>query len=129
MGALDDLIRNAVTLANSLTADLQATVSHEAWIGQDSRGKPNYDDPVSRQAVVDFRQVRRRLADGSETLQAAKLTFVGPITANGATGRREPIDNRDRITLPNGYTGPIVEVLGVVDPTTNAPYAIDVVLG
>lgn len=126
---LDSIIRNAITLANSVTADLQTTVTHEAWIGQNSRGLPTYDDAVSRSAVVEFKQVRRRRPDGSETLQAARVTFVGPIASNGADGRREPIDNRDRITLPNGYSGPILEVLGVVDPTTGAPYALDVILG
>ena len=44
---------------------------------------------------------------------------------------------KDRFTLPNGYTGPILTVggpseitrVGLLDPLTNMPYLYEVILG
>ena len=126
---LDSILRNAIATANSVTSSLQSTILHEAWIGQDGYGKPTYATGVQRQAIVEMRQRRRPLPDGRELIQEAHITFVQPIAANGASERREPIDPRDRITLPSGLTGPIHDVRGVVDPGTNQPYLLEVVLG
>ena len=128
--ALDAIVRKGVSLANRLTADLQDTVTHEAWIGHDGFGKPQYDPAIiSRQAVVEMDQRLIRLADGQEVQQRARVTVIGPITGNGAKGRKEPVDPRDRITLPDGTIGPILDVKGVSDPTTGAPYAYTIILG
>ncbi len=43
--------------------------------------------------------------------------------------RQNPIDPRDKIVLPDGTTGPIVDVSGFVDQSTNLPYFSDVSLG
>jgi hypothetical protein len=66
---------------------------------------------------------------GAEVLQIATVTIIGPVAANGADERREPVDPRDRITLPNGFSGPILDVGGVVDPDTGSPYSVQVILG
>jgi hypothetical protein len=127
--ALDALIRSAVATANRATASLQATVTHEAWIASDSFGAPVFATAVQRQALVEYRQQLRRANDGQEVMQRARVTFVEPVSANGAADRREPIDPRDRIVLPDGTTGPILDVAGMADPSTGAPYALEVALG
>ena len=126
---LDTVIRNAVATANRVTGALQATVTHAAWTGADSYSKPTYATAVPRQAIVEFKQRMRRLPNGEEVMQQATVTFLSPIAANGASGRREPVDPRDRITLPSGLTGPILDVSGMVDPSTDAPYMLTVALG
>ena len=126
---LDATIRAAISVISTATADLQATVAHAAWTGKDGYNKPTFATPVSRQALVELKQRLRRLPNGQEVLQQAAVTFIGPISPNGATGRREPIDPRDSITLPNGYSGPILDVQGLVDPSTNRPFMVSVVMG
>jgi hypothetical protein len=76
-----------------------------------------------------MRQVQRKLPDGREVVHRATLMFTQPVAANGAEGRREPIDPRDRITLPSGFAGVIIDVRGPVDPLTDAPYVLRVELG
>lgn len=126
---LDSIVRNAVATANRVTGALQATVQHAAWTGEDGYSKPIYATAVARPAIVEMRQRQRRMPDGREVLQMAVVTFVGPIAPNGAAQRREPVDPRDLITLPSGYTAPILDVVGVVDAGTDAPYMLEVVLG
>lgn len=126
---LADIIRNGVAIAKRTTADLQVPVTYYAWTGVDGYNKPTFAAAQELMAIVDFRQRRRRLADGTEIVQTATVTFVQPLTANGASGRREPIDPRDKIVLPNGHVGPILEVSGPVDPATSLPYLVDVMLG
>lgn len=126
---LDAIVRSGVALANRITDSLQVDVTHEAWTGDDKYVKPTFAAAVTRSAIVEMRPRLRRLASGKEVMAYAVVTFLVPIAANGAAGRREPIDPRDRITLPDGFTGPILEAVGVTDPTTNRPYVLEVVLG
>lgn len=125
----DRLIRRMVAVANNLTSSLQCDVSHYAWTGSDEFSKPTYATAVTRKAIVSYDQKEHRMSGGNEIVQKASIVFVGPISSNGASDRREPIDNRDKIVLPNGYTGPIIEIIGVSDPSTGAPYALEVLMG
>lgn len=126
---LGSIFRSAVATADQVARSAQVAVSHEAWTGADNYSKPTYAAAVSRLAVVSMKQRMRRMPDGREVVQRAVVTFVGPVAANGAAGRREPVDPRDRITLPSGFTGPILDVEGAVDPATGAPYTVKVTLG
>lgn len=129
---LADIVRSGIAVANTLTETLQATVTHEAWIGNKTDGYagPRYAEGIARAALVDQTRKLRRLSNGEEVVQQASITFLTPIAANGATNRREPVDPRDRFTLPDGKTGPILDVIGgLVDPSTNAPYMLEVILG
>jgi len=126
---LDSIIRNSVSIADSVTKSLQVNVSHYAWTGSGIYGEPTYGPEIVRPAVVEYAQRLRKTGDGQEIMQKASILFIGPITADGAVDRREPIDPRDKIILPNGHTGPILSVEGVVDPSTNSPYTIEVILG
>jgi hypothetical protein len=126
---LADTIRNAIATANAITSDLQVTVRHRAWTGTDAYSKPVYATAIHRPAIVDFRQRLRRDLNGQEVVQVASVMFLEPILPNGATGRREPVDPRDELTLPNGYTGPIIDVGGFVDAGTDAPFLIEIGLG
>ena len=152
---LDTVLRNGVSLANSLTVLLQDAVTHEAAIDIDGYGMTQYAPAVSRQAIVEMKQMLRRLSNGTEVLQRATVTFLYPIDGyefeeppfvigggGGEVGgpgviggdgsqfaRRDPIDPRDRLVLPDGTTGPILDVSGLCDPSTSAPFFLTVVLG
>ena len=128
--AFDDLIRTGVALADTLTGSLQDNVTHEAWTGRDGpTGDDTWAAGVSRQAIVSRKSRRHMSSTGQELLTSAKILFPRPIAANGASGRVEPIDGRDIITLSDGFTGPVVDVEAIMDPDTNAGYYTTVWLG
>jgi hypothetical protein len=127
--ALSDLIRNGVAIANNLTASLQVNVTYEAWTGVNGLGVDTFATPVTLPALVESRQQIRRTADGKELYISHVITLLRPVTPNGAAGRREPIDPRDKFTLPDGATGLIVDVRGLTDPSTSASYYHEVYLG
>jgi hypothetical protein len=127
--ALDDIIRNAVALANNVTKSLQVVIRYEPWIGQDEYGTPRYGSRQDLLVIIEYKNKWFSTRSGQEMLVRANIFFLQPLTANGATGRAEPLDNRDRITLPDGTTGPILSVDGVTDSNTQYPYYHAVALG
>ncbi|MCG3776800.1 MAG: hypothetical protein JW395_3671 [Nitrospira sp.] len=84
------LITNGVAIANRLTeTDLQVPVVHHAWISNGGTyGEPTYAASVSRMALVESKLKMLKMPDGQDILQKASITFLEPIAANGATGRR-----------------------------------------
>lgn len=129
---LRSVIRKGVAIIDKVTGaqdGLQDEVQFYAWIGSDDFGGPEYDVPISMEAIVEEKQYTRRMSDGTEITQRASITIPRPITPNGAAERREPIDPRDKFILPSGFTGPILFVDGTVDPDTHAPYSYEIVLG
>lgn len=132
--SLADLVRSGVALAHTITRDgeLQETVTLKRWTADDDAGKPTYAATLSLTAVVERKARRIRSASGGETVSTAAVTFLNPITALSpvVTGRREPVDPRDQITLQDGATGPILQVDGGVrDVDTGRPFLLQVFLG
>lgn len=127
--ALDDIIRNGVATANRLTASLQPVVSHSAWLRGDGVGGSVYAAPISRQALVERKHKIMRDAQGQEIAVSHLISFLYPIAANGAAGRTEPVDPRDKIVLADGTTGDVVAVEGFDDPDTDKSYFLQVWLG
>jgi len=123
------IVRAAVVTANTMTESLQVPVQHAAWTSSDGLGAPVYATRVVRQAIVENKQQQVRTTTGETVLARAKITFLAPITGNGADGRREPFDPRDEIVLPDGTSGPILAINGIADPATNYPYLFEVYLG
>jgi len=118
-----EIVRSGIVLANGLTKGLQCKVKFEAVTGQGANGR-TYAAPIYIDAVVDMTTKERVRPDGKILTIAATVTVVGDIPANGTViagnPRREPVDPRDRVTLPNGFTGPIISAPGsVIDPGTN----------
>lgn len=128
---LDDLVRNGVATANRLTRDLQPTVRWEAWVADDDTGKPTYASAKGIKAIVERRARLRRRSDGQEILSQHTLLVLEVVKPNGAAGRQEPFDTRDRFTLPDGSTGPVVEIVGMTDAgsATGARYFSEILLG
>jgi len=128
---LDSLVRSGIALAKTMTNDLQAAVTLERWTGQDRTTKPTYAPGILVQALIepDTRKVVN--ADGSSIVLVSRITILGPLDdlVGSQAGRTEPIDPRDKITLPDGTTCPIHRIDGVlIDPVTSAPYMLMVSL-
>lgn len=122
MGGLAAVIASAVETARAATESLQVDVVHEAWVGEDASGRL-YAEPISRKALVQEGAILHSMPDGHTVTLKARLSFVGPMEPNGAEGRQEPIDPRDKITLASGLTGEILELPGaMLNPLTGRPY-------
>lgn len=131
---LIDIIRSGVATASNVTADIQALVVHSPWIGDlggsaSGKGKAAYGAPIPRRAFVNTGAQELKMKDGQSVLIKAKIVFLDPIPPNGAAGRREPIDVQDKIVLPDGTTGPIIDTGGLLDAGTTAPFVNTVFLG
>lgn len=129
MAGFADLVAQGVALADSLTATLQANCTYEAWLGVDRFGKESYAAGVSMPTLIERKQDLVVDYEGEEVLSLATISILRPITNNGAAGRQEPIDPRDRFTLPDGTTGRILTVESFVSPTSGAGYFHVVKLG
>lgn len=127
--ALSDIIALGVQVASSTTESLKVSVLHEAWTGQSATGKPSYSSQTVK-CIVDDSQKTIVTGSGRVVTAMATLTFLDPVPANGASGRREPIDPRDRFTLPNGFTGYVIETPGsVINPETGQGFIQEIMLG
>lgn len=129
--SLRDVLVNGIATAHTILngGGMEASVTHTPWTGQDGYGADTFGAPVPRRAIVDMTRKPRVTRAGKLLMTIAEITFLEPITDNGASGRDEPIDTRDKIVLPDGSTGPIVSVGGPVDPVTGRPYLNTVLLG
>jgi hypothetical protein len=119
--SLATIIQNGVSIANTVTTSLQATITHAAYASDDGYGKPTYSTGVARTAIVERRQKYVRTDTGEEKLSLARILFPYPVT----------IGEQDKITLPDSTVMPILKIDGVVDPTTSdgATYMVEVELG
>jgi hypothetical protein len=131
--SLLDTVRAGIATAASLTRPLQGTVQHYAWVNQDAYGAITYDPPVTgagteRKALVDLSRKLRKTEAGELVMTVATVTFLDVIAPNGASGRTEPIDVRDKIVLPDGTTGPIARGGGFMDAITGRPLLNEILI-
>jgi hypothetical protein len=126
--ALPDIIRSAVKTANSVTQSLQALVTYERSLGDNGYGAINYAPPIEMKALVDWKQRMVRTAAGQLTVTRATVTFLDVNTLLQVT-EYKGLNDEDKITLPDGTTGPILDMGGFVDPGTGIPYATEAMIG
>lgn len=100
-----------------------STITHEAWNGSDGYGQPTYATGVSLPAVFVEKAESVRNRAGEEVVARGYLQILQAVAAEGTAGRDEPIDPRDRITLPDSEIAKIAAVEGIVDPSTGLHYA------
>lgn len=118
---LRDVIVNAVATAKTLTADLQCTVQYTPKIGVDDFGAPVYGPTVPMQAIVERKQ---RLVKNREAIDVMSQSYVAFL-------EQVDIDPQDKIVLPGGDTGPILNWTGMMDSESVAglTYYAEVFLG
>jgi hypothetical protein len=122
MGGTSAWLSGAVAVADAATQalGLQEDLQHEAFVSQDVSGRRSFDAPVSRSALVQRKQGKLTRPDGQEVAYRVVVSFLSQVA----------VDVRDRITLQDGTTGPILDPQGaMLDPTTGAPFVRTVYLG
>ncbi len=129
MAGFADIIRSGVAIADNLTQSLQPNVLHEAFVGKDGEGGYSYATGVQRAALVERKTKMVRNAQGEEVVSTHVVTLLRPVAANGSPGRREPIDPRDKFTLPDGSKPKILSIQDFTDKDTGSGYFYQVYLG
>jgi hypothetical protein len=128
MGLLD-VLRAGVKVADSVTKPLQAEVTYYRAVA-DTSGYGNFTYPTSvkLRAIVDFARKQVRTREGILTVTRATIDLLDVAAVVTATGG-EGIGNDDRFILPDGDTGPILDISGFIDAGTGQPVATTVMLG
>ena len=126
--SLLDTLRAGVKIADTVTKPLQPSVTYERYLSSGVSGGKNYAAPVQMRAIVDWKQKQVRTATGILSVSRAAVMFLDIKEMVAATAG-EGISDNDRITLPDGTTGPILDMAGFIDAGTGHPIATEVFLG
>jgi hypothetical protein len=127
--SLLDALRAGVKVADSVTKPLQATVTYYKAVPDTSGyGTFTYPTAVTLRAIVDFARKQVRTREGILTVTRATIDLLDVAAVVAATGG-EGIGNDDRFVLPDGDTGPILDISGFIDAGTGQPIATTVMLG
>lgn len=131
--ALGDIVRSGIATAKSIVGgpgNLMDVVTIQYWEGDDATGTGTYSAAVTFEAVVIRGQRDVRKPDGQEAVSTAYVAFLEELPNHGVgTGRREPLDERDLITLSDGTTGPILSISGLMDRKNSKGFYSEVYLG
>lgn len=105
MADLLDVLRSGIAFADSFTQShrLQSTVVHQSASASGGAGEVTLGDPVSRLALVEWKQEEIRDEGGEATKSRAIVTFLDPTVV---------VSMEDVITLADGTTGPILAIEG-----------------
>jgi hypothetical protein len=126
--AIIDALHAGVAVADTVTKSLQSTVRYQRYGGEDAYGEKILGSVISMKAIVDWKQKQVRTMAGILTVSRAAVTFLD-INALVAATNGDGINDEDIITLPDGTTGPILDMAGFIDPGTGIPIATEVYLG
>lgn len=128
MANLLDILRQGVKIADEVTKPLQATVIFKKAVSDTSYAGFGYPSSVKLKALVDWRQKQVRTSSGVLSVSRAMVTFLDVEALKKAT-KGDGIEDRDVIILPDGTTGPILDMAGFIDAGTKQPLATEVYLG
>lgn len=131
---LGSVVRGVIPTIKSIVGGqdgLMDNVTIQYWEGDsDLVGTGIYSDPVSFEAVVIRKNQMVKDNNGQDVMSKTYLGFIEALPDHGVgTGRDEPLDTRDIITLSDGTTGPILNTDGLMDSATSRPYLSEVYLG
>lgn len=131
--SLLDVLRTGVKIADDITKPLQATVSYYRYDTEDGYGGKTYvpdreSNGIQLRAIVDWNRKQVRLQSGILSVTRATVTLLD-VAAIAAATNGEGIDDNDVFVLPDGTTGPILDMSGFIDPGTGQPIATEVLLG
>lgn len=129
MADLSALVRKGVALIDKRTKSLHVPIQHKPWTGMDRYGKASYGSTQTYKAIEEQEVRLHETKSGRAVMTRAKVTILETIPPNGTSGRDEPVDSRDKIILSDGTSGPIVDIVGMTDPSTTRPYFVEVWIG
>lgn len=124
------IVRNAIAgVVDPVTKSAQSNVQYFRWISDlDGMGTPGYAAKKILKAAIDWKQVQVRTPQGTDTTSRASLIFTNTAALMAATAGKG-IGDKDKFILPDGTTGPILDLGGFIDPGTSIPFATEVYLG
>lgn len=122
------ILRTGVRIIDNVTKDLQGDVIYERAIIDPSGYGRGFEAAVTMKAIVDWRQKQVRTLAGVLSTSRATVIFLDIDEMVAATAG-EGISDHDKITLPDGTTGPILNMSGFIDAGTTHPIATEVFLG
>ncbi|MES2360044.1 MAG: hypothetical protein V4529_17015 [Gemmatimonadota bacterium] len=125
--SLLDVLRGGVAIANKVTRPLQATVMYQRKTTADGYG-PTLAAAVPLHASVDYKKVQVRTQDGTLSTTRSIVTLLDIAEVVAATAGLG-IGTEDRFTMPDGSSGPILDLGGFIDAGTGHPIATEVMLG
>lgn len=127
--SLLDVLRRGVAIINTVTKPLQADVMYERAVPlADAYSTIPAGTAVPLKAIVDWKQVQVRTREGTLSTSRSIITLLDIDEVVAATGG-EGIDDHDTFTLPDGTTGPILDMTGFIDAGTGHPIATEIFLG
>lgn len=123
------ILRSGIKIADSVTKTLQATVSFEKYtpLG-DGYTTAVYAAPVALRAIVDRREIQSPTAEGIVKTTRPTVLFIDISKLMAATAG-QGVQNEDRITLPDGTTGPARTLSGFLDAGTGKNIYTEVYIG
>ena len=126
--SLLDIVRSAVKIADEVTKPLQPEVQFQHYASSNYQGDKGGGSLVKLRAIVEWKQQQVRNREGIVSISRAYVMFLDVGKLAAATGG-ENIDDKDLIILPDGTTGPILNMTGFVDAGTGNAIATEVYLG
>lgn len=133
--SLIQALRAGVKTVNKITQDggMQAVVQFRHFTYVDEYGNKTYTPDASQpaaelKAIVDWKQRQVRTTTGVLSVSRASVTFLD-VAALALATNNEGVADEDIIVLPDGTTGPILDMSGYIDPGTGQPLATEVFLG
>lgn len=131
--SLLDILRSGVKIVDNVTKPLQPYVSYWRYVSEDAYGTAVYNPAITSagaqlRAVVDYKSTQVRTKEGVLTVSRALITLLD-INAVVAATNGLGIDNNDKFQLPDGDSGPILDIRGFIDAGTGHPIATEVVIG
>lgn len=122
------VLRSGVKLADKITKSLQPGVLYYRASRRGDGYGIVFAAPVTLHAIVDWKQVQVRTSSGTLSTSRAVITLLNITEVDAATGG-EGIGDNDKFVLPDGTTGPILDMSGFIDAGTGHPLATEVYLG
>ena len=112
-----ELLTKGVTLANSLTEDLQVSVTHDPYASTSADGYATitYGTAVTRNVIASKEAKQVLNSAGQMVVSNSQILIFGNVS----------VDERDRFTLPDGTQPPIAAVRGTWDKNSGM-YCVEV---
>lgn len=126
--SLLDTLRLGVRIADKVTKPLQPNVTFSHYTGSNEFGDKTYTAPVPLRAIIDWKQKQLRTQGGVLSVSRASVLFLDIDKLKAATNN-EGVDDNDLVVLPDGTTGPILDMGGFIDAGTGIPLATEIFLG
>jgi hypothetical protein len=123
------ILRSGVKTINKVTrkGGLQGVVMYARKTGNGTYG-PTFAAAVPLHALVEYKSVQVKTPSGTIAVTRAVLTLLDVAEIFVATSG-QGIGDDDVFTLPDGTTGPILDLGGFLDAGTGHPIETEVMLG